>query len=109
MHANDHERSDDVRATVRDLIASAESLLAALGEEGMQRYRDAVVGLQRQIARGRDDIDDVQYAAARRARVAARRVDHYVHENPWQSAGVAAGIGAAVGAVVAILIAQRQT
>ncbi|MGE5171049.1 MAG: DUF883 C-terminal domain-containing protein [Rudaea sp.] len=51
----------------------------------------------------------MQYAAARRARVAARRVDHYVHENPWQSAGVAAGIGAAVGAVVAILIAQRQT
>ncbi len=107
MDANLDDRNDDVRATLRNLISESESLLTALGEEGAQRYHDAVVGLQRQIRRSRDNLDDLQYAALRRARLAARVADQFVHENPWKTAGAAAAVGAAVGALVAILIARR--
>jgi ElaB/YqjD/DUF883 family membrane-anchored ribosome-binding protein len=101
------DRNDDVRAMLRKVITESEALLAAIGEEGSERYRDAVVGLQRQIRRAQDHLDNVQYAAVRQARLAARRADHYVHENPWKTAGGAAAIGAAVGALVGVLIARR--
>ncbi len=104
----DGRDNDDVRATLRDLLAESEGLLAALGEEGTQRYRGAVVGMQRQIRRARDDLDDdSQYSALRRARVAARLADEYAHTNPWKTASATAAVGAAVGVAAAILIARR--
>ena len=98
---------DDMRATLRNLVAQSEALLAALGDEGAQRYRDTVAALQDQIRRAQDNLGDLHYTATRRARVAARRADQYVHENPWSTAGGAAAVGAAIGALVALLIARR--
>jgi len=106
MQTNAGDRDDDVKTTLRGLISESEALIAVIGQEGAQRYRDAVVDLQRQVRRARDQVDDLQYAAARRARVAARQADAYVHENPWRTAGAAAIIGAAIGAAVALVIAQ---
>jgi ElaB/YqjD/DUF883 family membrane-anchored ribosome-binding protein len=108
MQTADDRNGDDVRTTFRNLISKSEALLTAIGEEGAQRYRDAAVALERQIRRARDQVDDLQYAAVRRARLAARRADHYVHENPWASAGAAAALGAAVGALVALLLVRPR-
>ena len=93
---------DDVGTTIRALISESEALLGALGQEGAQRYRDAVAGLQRQLQRASDQMSDLQDEAARRARVAAQQADAYVRENPWKTAGAAAIIGAAIGAAVAL-------
>jgi len=73
MQTNAGDRDDDVKTTLRGLISESEALIAVIGQEGAQRYRDAVVDLQRQVRRARDQVDDLQYAAARRARVAQRR------------------------------------
>lgn len=99
-------RSDEVRTALRDLVSKSEGMLVAIGEEGSQRYRDAAVALERQIRSAQDRIDDVQHIAVRRARLAARQADNYVHENPWRTAGAAAAVGAAVGALVALLIVR---
>ena len=107
MEANAEERDDSVRTRLQTLIAECETLLTELGDEGTRRYRDAVTGLQRQMRRARDDLDDLQYSARRQARVSIRRADAYVHDNPWQSAGAAAAAGALIGAVVAILLTRR--
>ena len=100
------DRDYDVRTTLSGLVSKSEEMLAAIGEEGALRYRDATLALERQIRRARDQIDDVQYATARRARLTARQADHYVHENPWTTAGAAAAVGAAIGALVALLIVR---
>jgi ElaB/YqjD/DUF883 family membrane-anchored ribosome-binding protein len=107
MRANVQEEDEGVRTTLRNLVAETEALIAALGAEGAQRYHDAVARLERQLRRARDDLDDLQYAAVRRARLTARRADRYVHDNPWKTAGTAAAVGAAVGAILAILVARR--
>ena len=107
MEANADGRDNTVRTTVQNLISECENLLAELGEEGTRRYRDAVTGLERQMRRARDDLDDLQYSAVRRAKKSIRRADAYVHDNPWQSAGAAAAAGAVIGAVVAILLTRR--
>jgi len=102
------EGDDDLRAPLANLISESEALLAAIGEEGAQRYRNATIALERQIRRARDQVDDLQYTTVRRARLAARQADHYVHENPWRTIGAAAAVGAAVGALVALLIARPR-
>jgi ElaB/YqjD/DUF883 family membrane-anchored ribosome-binding protein len=100
------DRDDDVRATLGALIAESEALLAAIGDEGAQRYQDAAAALQRQIRNARDRVEDLHYATARTARIAARHADRYVQDNPWRTAGAAVAIGAAVGALVALLIVR---
>lgn len=105
MDPNVDERN--LQATLRNLISESETLMASIGEEGSQRYRDAVAAMRRQIQHAQDELEDLQYTAIRRARLMARRTDRYVHDNPWRTAGVAAAVGAAVGAAVAILIARR--
>ena len=107
MEANAEGRDDSVRTTVQKLISECENLLAELGDEGARRYQDGVTSLQRQMRRARDDLDDLQYSALRRARRSVRRADAYVHDNPWQSAGAAAAVGAVIGAAVAILLTRR--
>ena len=107
MEANADARDDSFRANVQNLVSECDNLLAALGDEGARRYRDSVTGLQRQMRRARDDLDDLQYSAVRRARKSIRRADAYVHDNPWQSAGAAAAVGALIGAAVAILLTRR--
>lgn len=97
---------DDVRSTLRSLISESESIIAAIGQEGSQRYRDAIVDLQRQVRRARDQVDDLQYAASRGARVAVRHAHAYVQDNPYKTAGAAAILGAVIGAAVALVIAQ---
>jgi len=99
-------RANDMRTTVDKLISESEALLAAIGEDGAQRYRDTADALQRQIQRARNHVDDLQYATVRRARLAARQADHYVQENPWKTVGAAVALGAVAGAFIALLIAR---
>lgn len=107
MHADSDYRNKEERSTLQNLIADSESLIAALGADGAQRYRDVVSRLERQIRRARDDLDDLQYAAVRRTRAAARAADQYVQSNPWKTAAGAVAVGAAVGAIVALILVRR--
>lgn len=107
MHAGADYPDGSARITLRALISESERLLAALGEEGTQRYRRAVSSLQRQLRRARDDLDDVRYSAVRRTRKAARRGDEYVQSNPWKTASTAVAVGTAVGAIVTLVLLLR--
>jgi ElaB/YqjD/DUF883 family membrane-anchored ribosome-binding protein len=100
-------RSDDLQATIRGLITTSDRLLATLGKEGRQAYVEAVDGMQVQLQRAREELDDMQSAARYEMRVAGRLVDQYVQENPWSAVGVAAVVGAVVGALVATLVSRR--
>ena len=75
MEAEADSRDDSVRTTVQNLMSECDDLLAELGDEVARRYRDAVTGLWRQMRRTRDDLDDLQYSAVRRARRSIRRAD----------------------------------
>lgn len=41
-----------------------------------------------------------QAALLAKTQEAARATDAYVHENPWQAAGIAAGVGLAIGLLI---------
>ena len=107
MDSRDEAQNDSMRSTLRTLMTDCEALLGQLGEEGSRRYQNTVRVLDRQLRQARDDLDDLQYSALRRARATVRRADEYVHENPWRTSAGAAATGIVVGALIAILLSRK--
>jgi len=107
MDARDEMQNDSMRTTLQNLIAGCDALLRQLGEEGSHRYKDAVGTLDRQLQQARDDLDDLQYSAMRRARATMRRADAYVHDNPWRTSASAAATGILIGALLVFLTTRK--
>ena len=107
MAAPDEAQNDSMRSTLKNLMTECETLLGQLGDEGSRRYGRTVRAFDRQLQQARDDLDDLQYSAMRRARATIRRADQYVHDNPWQTSAGAAATGLLVGAVIVFLLTRR--
>jgi ElaB/YqjD/DUF883 family membrane-anchored ribosome-binding protein len=107
MDERDEAQNDTMRSTLRNLITECDALLGQLGEEGTRRYKNTMRAFDRQLQQTRDDLDDLQYSAMRRARQTIRRADEYVHENPWRTSAGAAATGILVGALIAILLTRK--
>ena len=86
---------------LRNVLSEAEELLGpgtSVTSRQAARLRQRVAHLQENLAaRARN--------AADATRQVAKDADVWVHDNPWQSVGVAAGIGMLFGA----LIGRRST
>ncbi|WP_035055881.1 DUF883 family protein [Andreprevotia chitinilytica] len=90
------ELIDDLRTVLND----TESLLqSATGEQG-----DKARALRERITANLKDakakLIETERLVANKAKAAAKATDEYVHENPWQSIGIAAGVGFLLGLLV---------
>jgi ElaB/YqjD/DUF883 family membrane-anchored ribosome-binding protein len=81
---------------MKRVVTQTETLLA----EGGEKLGDARAGFATRLKRAKDTLSDLERDAARRARRAARGVDHYAHDNPWRIAG----LGVSIALVIGILI-----
>ncbi len=86
---------------LREVLASTEALLAALGNEGGEAIEELRGRLTATIADVRSELGSSFVASARekiaRARETAASVDEFVHERPWSAVAIGAGIGLLVG------------
>ncbi len=83
------------------VVAEAESLLRATAGQAGEGAAELRAKVQATLERAKDNLHDLQEAAVERAKAAGRATDAYVHENPWQSIGVAAGVGLLLGMLIA--------
>lgn len=83
------------------VMADAEDLLRATANQTGEGAAAARARIQNslQVVKGR--LVEAETVVIERARQAAKVTDEYVHENPWQSIGVAACAGVIVGMLVA--------
>ena len=86
---------------LRDVLASTEALLAALGDEGGAAVEELRERLTATIADVRGQLGNSFLASARdtiyRARDTATSIDEFVRERPWSAVVIAAGIGLLFG------------
>jgi ElaB/YqjD/DUF883 family membrane-anchored ribosome-binding protein len=85
-----------VLGEMKRVVTQTEALLA----EGGEKLGDARAGFATRLKVAKDTLSDLERDAARHARRAARRVDHYAHDNPWR----VAGLGVSIALVIGILI-----
>ena len=84
-------------ADVEDLVTSTTPLTAEDLARAKEKLRHRVTAVKASLETMRSDVTD-------QARQTAAATNHYVHENPWKSAG----IGAAVGLLLGFILARRH-
>lgn len=98
-----HKLLADFNAVVHE----ADQLLEFVADEGGDKA-DALRGkVEKNLNAAKARLRDLEDAVMEKTRAGARATDEYVHENPWQTVGVAAGLGAACGVVFCLLLLRR--
>lgn len=90
---------------LRNVVAQAEELLQAIGDDGgaaMAALRERVYS---SIETARSRLGDLEQQAGRVTQQAATAAETYMREHPWTAVAIGAGVGFVVGA---ILIARRS-
>jgi ElaB/YqjD/DUF883 family membrane-anchored ribosome-binding protein len=86
----------DLRAVLED----AEALLTATAGQAGEKIQRARERATETVRAARERLVDTQEEVVKRAKVAAKQTDNYVHDNPWQAVGIAAGVAFIIGVLV---------
>jgi ElaB/YqjD/DUF883 family membrane-anchored ribosome-binding protein len=86
------------------IVAQAEELLKALGEEGGAAVEAVRQRVLRTVNQAKVKLADTSARARSAANDAADVTDRYVHDNPWRSIAYGAAAGAAVALIAAALV-----
>ncbi|WP_431048775.1 DUF883 family protein [Roseateles sp. L2-2] len=89
--------SDRLLNDLNQVVSDAESLLRATADQTSAGASELRARVQSTLDRAKSSLSDFQSAAVDRAKAAGKATDDYVHDNPWQSVGVAAGVGLLIG------------
>ena len=85
------------------VVADAEELLRATAGQTGEKVAELRSKIEGRLRNARATLAEAQDAIVGKAKQVGSSTDDYVHDNPWQSVGIAAGIGLLVG----ILIGRR--
>jgi ElaB/YqjD/DUF883 family membrane-anchored ribosome-binding protein len=104
MRQENLDPRDVAQKELREVVASTEALLAALGNEGGEDVEELRGRLKATIADVKKELGNSFFANARetisKARDTASSVDDFVHESPWAAVAIGAGVGLLVGLIL---------
>ena len=89
------------------VMTEADQLLKFVTDEGGDKAHALRTRLERNLNSARERLRSLEDAVMEKTRETARATDEYVHENPWQTVGIAAGLGAVFGVALALLLSPR--
>lgn len=89
------------------VVTEADHLLKLVTEEGGDKAVALRGKVERNLNAAKERLRDLEDAVMERTRATARATDEYVHENPWQTVGIAAGLSAVLGVVIGLLLTRR--
>ncbi|MBT9508484.1 DUF883 family protein [Rhodoferax sp.] len=94
---------DKLMSDLRVVIADAEELLRMTADQAGEGAADVRSRVQARMERAKSELVHLQEVAVNKARAVGQATDHFVHDNPWRSIGIAVGVGLVTG----LLIARR--
>lgn len=103
MNARIEANTDQLVSDLKTVMQDAESLLKATSALTGEKVQEARAKAEESLRQAKVRLSEVEEEALRRAKEVAEAADEYVHDNPWQSVGIAAGVGLLVG----LLLARR--
>lgn len=92
--------ADSLTQDFQNVVADAEELLAALGNDTDPKVKAMKTRIQDSLDQARARLDDLQASAVDSAKVAVNATDEYVHQNPWQAVALSAVVGGLVGYLI---------
>lgn len=92
--------SNDVIADFKVVVADTEALLKETANQGGEKLAEVRAKAEESLGVVKARMAEAQAALRVKTKEAAKATDTYVHENPWQAAGIAAGVGLMIGLLV---------
>lgn len=86
----------DFKAVVTD----TEELLKATANQTGERIAAARARMEESLTATKKQLAELEQNVVEKTKAAARATDQLVHENPWQSVGVAAAVGFLLGMLI---------
>ena len=100
MATTQNPSKDKLVNDLKSLMSDAEELLKLTAEQQGGKLDDLRARIGDRVTIARERLADAEAAIVDTGRKAVRVTDDYVHENPWQSVGVAAGVAFLLGLLV---------
>ncbi len=97
MKATALPSKDQLFGDLKSLVADAEELLKLTAGQTGDKLGDVRGRMGERLAAAKERISEAEAAIIDSGKKAARATDDYVHENPWQSLGIAAGVAFLLG------------
>lgn len=88
---------------LRLVVSDTEELLKVTANQAGEQIAAVRTKASDSLRLAKARMAEAQASAVERIKIAAQTPDHYVHEKPWQSVGIAATVGILIG----VLIARR--
>lgn len=79
------------------VVSDAEALLKATANQSGDKLAEVRTKVGESIRAVKASLEEAESALLDKSKAAAKATDVYVHENPWQSVGVAAVVGFVIG------------
>lgn len=84
----------------RSVIADTEELMKFVSNEGGGKAQVLRDNLNQNLSVAKEYLRNLEDVVVDKSRVAARATDEYVHENAWQTVGLAIAVGILVGYLI---------
>ncbi len=81
----------------QSVIADTEELMKFVSSESGGKAEALRDKLDQNLKRAKEYLHDLEGTVVDKSKAAARVTDEYVHENAWQTVGLAIGVGLLVG------------
>ena len=107
MTRSTNDSTDKLVADFNSVIADTEQLLKSVAATGGDKASSMRAGVEKNIDAARQRLRQLQDTALEKGRDAVRAGDEYVHDNPWESIGVAVGVAAVAGIFIGLMISRR--
>ena len=89
------------------VVTEAEQLLKLVTDEGGDKANALRTKVERNLNAAKERLRSLEDALMEKTKATARATDEYVHENPWQTVGIAAGLSVVLGVVIGVLLYRR--
>ena len=106
-HSSSETMKRKLLADFNAVVTEADQLLQLIADEGGDKASALRTRVEDNLNAAKKRLRSLEDAVVEKTRAGARATDEYVHENPWQTVGVAAGLSAVVGALIALLLYRR--
>ena len=107
FRSNSQAMKQKLLADFNAVMSDADQLLKLVAEEGGDKAIAFGTRVERNLNSAKARLRGLEEVVMERTRAGARATDEYVHENPWQTVGVAAGLSVICGAAIALLLYRR--
>lgn len=100
MAKQSRDDQEALMTDLQDVLADTEAMLKDVTAEGGEMAAALRERITANLKSVKAKLIETEQLVAEKAKVAAKATDDYVHDNPWQSIGVAGAVGFLVGLLV---------